>query len=452
MANGIFNAKDYYLTNLTLLSSVATFDLKESMIEVSYSEDMFSNFITGYVAMVEASGYIETLALNGTEYLRLTFSKTGDKTNEIDAIFRVYKVGNRKPEGTMYKESYFIYFCSEELMLSEQYKISKRYKNSTISKNIKNILEQHLKSPASKLNYVQNFEETYGNYDFVIPNLKPFDAINFMTKYARPNAKNPGADMMFFENRYGFNFKSLQTMMSQTPYYTYTYKPKNLNSNDLNSDVYNVTTYEILDSFDTLNGVSTGTFANQLISLNPLTREKKVTNFDYLNYQSKAKNLNPGKIIDNSTNRFGDKLNETSQAMLKLIFTNFDSKSTPAINALPGAMGNDIYAETFIPYRTAQLGLANYTRVRLSVPGDPNITIGKIVTFNLLSKQVNSKELDKYYSGNYFVTGVRHILGGAKNLLEYKTILEITKESTPVSYPSNNNGIPLWNNAIKGII
>jgi hypothetical protein len=361
----------------------------------------------------------------------------------------VYKVGRRKLEGTMYKESYFIYFCSDELLLSEQYKIAKRYKNTLISDNVTDILTNYLKVPSNKLSST-GIEATYGQYDFMIPLLKPFDAINFMTNYARPNPSNPGADMVFFENKSGYNFKSLQTMMGQPSYYTYTYKPKNIDSTNLNSDMYNVLTYEILDSFDTLNGITSGTFANQLISVNPLTREKKVTNFDYGVYQQNAKNLNPYPIIDNSINRKGDGLNKTPQAMLKMIFTNFNSGTNPLINDLPGAVGPDIYAETYIPYRTAQLGLANYTRVRLSVPGDPNLTVGIIVTFNLMTRRPNSSDLDKYYSGNYFVTGVRHLIGGS-NLNEYRTILEITKESVPFPYPRNDNGTALWSNAVKGI-
>jgi hypothetical protein len=444
-ANGIRNPKDYSLVNLTLLTSVSTFDLKNTMVEISYNEDIFSNFVTGYVYIVEASGFIETLAMNGTEYLRLTFSKYGDNSNQVDRIFRVYKVGNRKLQGTIYKESYQIFFCSDELMLSEQYKISKRYKNSLISDNVQDILTNYLNVPSNKNGTI---ETTYGQYDFMIPLLKPFDAINFMTNYARPNPSNPGADMLFYEDKFGFNFRSLQTLMKQASYYNYTYKPKNIDSRDLNTNVYNVLTYEILDSFDTLNGITSGTFANQLISVNPLTRQRKVTNFDYGVYQQNAKNLNPYPIIDNSINRKGDGLNQTPQAMLKLIFSNYDSKSSSYIAGVPGAAGNDIYAETYIPYRTAQLGLANYTRIRLSVPGDANLTIGRILTFNLMTRRPNSTDLDKYYSGNYLITAVRHMI----DLTEFKTILEITKESVPQPYPSNNNGIPLWNNAVKGII
>ena len=443
---GIKSQLDYSLTNLTLLTSVTTFDLKNTMQEISYNEDIFNNVLSGYVMIVEASGFIETLAVNGTEFLRLTFSKFGDRSNQIDKLFRVYKLGKRKLEGTMYKESYVLYFCSEELLLSEQYKISKRYKDYLISDIVSDVLSNYLKVPSNKNGTI---ETTYGKYNFIIPTLKPFDAINFVTKYARPNPQNPGADMLFYEDKNGFQYRSLQSLMKQPSYYTYTYKPKNINSKDLNTDVHNVLTYEFLDSFDTLNGITSGTFANQLISINPLTRSKKVTNFSYDTYQKNAKNLNPYGIIDDSTNRNGDNLSQTPQAMLKLVFSNFDSASSSYVAGVPGAAGNDIYAETFIPNRTAQLGLANYTRLRISVPGDCNLTVGRVLTFNLTSRNTkNDGALDKYYSGNYFITGVRHII----DLTRFRTILEITKESVPTPYPANSNKSPLWSNSVKGII
>jgi hypothetical protein len=443
---GIKNSKDYALTNLTLLSSVGSLDLKNTFEEISYNEDLFNNSLSGYVYIIESSGLIETAAMNGTEFLRLTFSKFGDSSNQIDKLFRVYKVGKRKLEGTMYKESYVLYFCSEELLLSEQYKISKRYRDSLISDIVSDVLTNYLKVPNNKSGTV---ETTYGKYDFIIPTLKPFDAINYVTNYARPNPQNPGADMLFYEDKNGFQYRSLQSLMRQPSYYTYTYKPKNIDSKDLNTDTHNVLTYEFLDSFDTLNGITSGTFANQLISLNPLTRTKKVTNFDYTVYSRQAKLLNSYGIIDDSTNRNGDNLGQASQSMLKLIFSNFDSGSNSYVAGVPGASGNDIYAETFIPYRTAQLGLANYTRLRISVPGDCNLTVGRVLTFNLSSRNLANKgALDKYYSGNYFITGVRHLI----DLTSFRTILEITKESVPSSYPANNNKSALWSNTIKGII
>ena len=40
---GIKSQLDYSLTNLTLLTSVTTFDLKNTMQEISYNEDIFNN-------------------------------------------------------------------------------------------------------------------------------------------------------------------------------------------------------------------------------------------------------------------------------------------------------------------------------------------------------------------------------------------------------------------------
>ena len=225
---GIINVQDYSLETLIIHTSVASFDLKLSMIEMSYVEDLFASVCSGYVFIAESSGFIETLALNGTEYLRVRFSKFGDNNSVIDKLFRVYKVSRRKLEGTTYKESYMINFCSDELLLSEQYKISKRYKNSLISDNINDILKNYLQVPTKRTGII---ERTYGQYDLIIPTLKPFDAINFMINYARPSPQNPGADMMFYEDKNGFQFRSLQTLMKLPIYQEYSYKPKNLNSN-----------------------------------------------------------------------------------------------------------------------------------------------------------------------------------------------------------------------------
>ena len=175
---GFSNPNDFALTNLLLVTSVASFDLKNMMIEVSYTEDIFDNASYGYVMISEASGYIETLALMGNEFLRLTFSKAGDTFNQIDKIFRVYKLAKRKLEGTVYKESYVLYFCSEELLLSSQYKISKAYKSYSVSDIVKDVLNSYLKVPTNKIGTI---DTTYGQYDFTLPTISPFDAINWFS-------------------------------------------------------------------------------------------------------------------------------------------------------------------------------------------------------------------------------------------------------------------------------
>ena len=100
-----------------------------------------------------------------------------------------------------------------------------------------------------------------------------------------------------------------------------------------------------------------------------------------------------------------------------------------------------------MPTRTAAISLANYTSIKLSIPGDPGITAGRTINFDLYSLKptTNLKELDKFYSGKYLVTAVRHIIQPTR----YQTILEIAKDSSPNSYTQTNNNDPVMKAAVN---
>jgi hypothetical protein len=74
--------------------------------------------------------------------------------------------------------------------------------------------------------------------------------------------------------------------------------------------------------------------------------------------------------------------------------------------------------------------------MKIAIPGDPGITAGRTINFNLLSlNQGNTRELDKLYSGKYLVTAVRHIISVPDS---YQTILEICKDSSVNPLPEVN--------------
>jgi len=453
---GIFNTRDYNLSRLEILTPVGVIDLRYIMNELSYHEDLFGNVVSGYVMVTESNAYSELLSLTGNEFLVMEFSKTKDLTDKITKTFRAYSLGKRKLSGNMTTESYNINFCSEELLLSEQYKVSKAYSNQTIDTIITDICNMNpgLNISSKKLNPA-NINKSYGTYSFVIPNLKPFDAINWLSVYARPLPEDgTGSDMLFYENKDGFNFKSLQTLTGPNAvvHNRYRYDPKNLyaptdGDYDLTEEVYNVTTYEFLDSYDSLKSINSGMFANQLISVDILTRKKITTDFNYLEYwnDTNTHGLNNNPITNAYKNRNGDAVNETSQAMLKMVFSNFDDANAQITQNNPGSIAPNIFAETYIPHRTAQLALASHTRMKISVPGDPVLTVGEVIYFELLSRNPSNITKDLYYSGYYLITAVRHMI--TEN--DYKTVLEIAKESSPTRYPDPPSNSPTWTEIVK---
>ena len=112
----------------------------------------------------------------------------------------------------------------------------------------------------------------------------------------------------------------------------------------------------------------------------------------------------------------------------------------------PGSVAKDIFIETYVPLRTAQLSLANYTKVKLTIPGDPGLTVGKVIQFNVnsLNPLNKNKELDEFYSGKYMVTALRHIF----TTDQMQTMIEIAKDSSTGQFQSINV-TPDWTEAIK---
>jgi hypothetical protein len=446
-SNGTYFAQDYSVNSLNLImANGSKIELKKLMIEMSYYEDIYSFVVSGYIQVLDAQGFGELLTLSGNEFIEINVSKTNNPINGINRIFRVYKMGAKIPTGNQNAEVYNLYFCSEEMLLSEQNKVSKSYRGTKISDIITNIVKDIGPAGQLRVNDVRviNIEETMGIYDFIVPKLKPFEAISWLSNYARPAAAGPtgGADMLFFETKDGFYFRSLQSMFSDSVYAEYKYEAENLNKNtqNLNDKITNVIDYEITKPYDILNEINSGTFANRIITIDPLTRKVNVKDFSYSDYTGKS--LNKGDVAGELKNRTGKTQSQSAEGVLKLAFGNSNQTKVPYIKQ-QGGVAKDIFIENYVPNRTAQISLANYTTLKAVIPGDPGITAGRTINFDLLTLKpdLNVREKNKFYSGKYLVSAVRHSIASAGS---YQTILELTKDSSPTSYPdvdSNNPAI-----------
>jgi len=442
---GVSYPQDYSLNTLNFLSSNGQrTELKKLLITMSYYEDIFSFVTSGSITVLDAQGFIEALQLTGNEFLEINFGKVKGGKNTEDEIFRVYKIGDRTPSGNLNSETYTLYFCSEELLLSEQTKVSKSYKGKKISVMVKSILTDYLKITPLKIKEV---EETTGLYDFLIPRLKPFEAVSWLSCYARPKT-SPGADFLFFQNRAGYNFRSIQSLFKDPVYADYKYQAKNVDEKDqsLQEKVLTVLDYEFVKPYDMLKEINSGAMANQLISIDPLTRTYKITNFDYKKFKEQSTTLNAGSVGNDFKNRLGKTTNESYESVMKVAIGNSNQTVIPYIKQQEAGVSKDIFVETFVPNRTAQIALSNYTRMKISIPGDPGIAAGRVINFKMMSLKPSNdtKSLDKFYSGKYLVMAVRHIIEVPS---KYQTILELAKDSSPTTPSNVDNGSTVWKTA-----
>lgn len=454
----IRNPTDYNLKQLSLITPLINggVDLSTFMIELNLFEDIYSSTISGEVVLQDSLGLISKYLLNGTEFIQVQLQKTTKDNKFISRNYRVYKIGKRAISDSNQYEVYVINFCSEEFLLSEQYRISKSVIGTMISDIITNILNTYVL--AGKGNKPLYIDSTKGVYDFILPNKKIFETINWLSTYAQPaDSKAIGADMLFYENSQGYHFHSLQTLYQSSPYQNYKFDPKNILEKpgqiDIQQQLTNATDFEVLDFFDTLGAVSNGTFGNKVISIDPLTRTSNVGLFNYNTYTGKK--LNNFPLTNNYQNRFGGTMYDTpptsitglEMGTLRLATTNTNEKKNPYIAQNPDSVSNDIMIEKYLPNRVAQLALANYMRIKITVPGDPLLSVGTVVNFSTFGINPNPKNrtADPLYSGKYLITAARHII---KNN-GYITVLELAKESVATSYSGTSSALSQYVNGVQ---
>jgi hypothetical protein len=414
-------AQDFDLEAVDIIADNGeAFKIKYLVVELNFFEDIFSFSCSGNVVIKDAIGIIEKLKLDGSEIIQITYGKTKDSA-KVERKFRLYKVGNRTPVGNKFVENYTLHFTSEELFLSEQLKISKSFSGMTISEMIYKIMGDSFENNGLNADRDRiKIQPSYGLYDMLVPKLKPFEAISWLSNYAIPE-EGAGADMVFFENKNGFYFASIRSLFNNNPVTTYKYQPSDFNESKL-ENLYTILNYEFVKTYDSLEATKAGLFANRLISIDPLSRTKTVTDFN--------KGALPGyPSYGTSQNRFGKYSEEMYESNLKLVFTNSSQVNEQYINQSPGSIAKNIRIETFVPHRTAQIGLANYTVMKAIVPGNSNLVAGQTLDINLnsiSSKGSNDVTEDTFYSGKYLITAVRHII---QTQGVYQTVLELAKDT-----------------------
>ena len=424
------------------LPSGQQFDFKNNIVELSYFEDIYGFCRSGYVMLRDGVGFLDAFSITGGEKIEILIGGPVPMPLDRTMEFTIYKIGERKPTGNMNSEFYKLYFCNKDLLTNEQTKVSKSYKGKKISDIVRDILKTYLKT---KTDF--KITNTTGVYDFVVPMMKPYQAISWLSNFAIPEvhgASGPlqaGADMFFFESAEGYKFVSLSQLTNSyvPPNRKYKYQQNNLN--EQNAEYYyehqSVLAIDFVQSSNILKDISSGAFANKVIAVDPLTKTTTTQVFDYEKFLVNNAPQNGNGINPNIKTPDGLKPNQTPETNLKVVLTNSQQKYANYVKATnKEAVSQDLFTQQTLSQRTAQTALFNHTVVKIVVPGDPTLSVGQTLEFQYpkLTMQKNSRELDPTYSGVYLITSVRHIL---QSTGVYQTVLEIAKNSSKKPIPQN---------------
>lgn len=420
MANFNYSSKSYVLTELMIFpSSGRSVDIMNIMTELTIFEDLWSPVVSGNVLLSDSRDLIALLPLTGFDFLSVKFTKPGNN-DEIYKVFRIYKIDDVNINfDNLTSQGYRLRFCSEELLLSAQSKVYKSYKGSSSVDAIKDILHKYLKVSDNKFQE-ENFENTTDSYDFIIPGWSPFKAIDWISSTTVP-------PYVFYENRYGFNFHSLDSLLNQPSDVRYVYGPKNIKSDQtIEKELRTVVSYEDMKLFDLLDSTKNGLFASNLMTIDTIRQKFSNYRFSYQDWFDKNITIEPASFDPELHNRRGERASDEFGSMRMFYPTNLGQS---------GVKENRV--ESWLAQRTSQIEQLNYLKLKLVVPGDIEMSAGDMIQFDvpLVSKD---NKLNPYYSGNYLLTAIRHKI----NFDHYEMVMECTKDSIAADYPTVDNQDP----------
>lgn len=422
----IKQSTQFKINHLNINSKFGTFDLSAIFEELNIFDSILMPCMSGNILIRDAIGLSKRLLFDGSEFIDINISKdTETQGTNLTKTFRIFKQTNRTSINQS-SELYILHFVSEEMIYSEQQKISQAYTGeySTIAASV---LIDYLKVPQSKIGLVEN---TKGIQNAVVPLLSPIDTMNWLSK--RSVSENNLADFLFFENKIGFNFVSLTKLFQIKELFTINFSPKNL-SDLVDKELLGVRDYNFTTSFDILENTRNGFYSNRFVGFDVMTRTLVESDLGYKNhYKSTHQNEKPN--VQLSINREGKDaglmpLSKVSVYPFQLyrnyqdyIKSNLDN-NTKLIDE----------THTYIPQRKAILHNLLQRKMNIALPGNFLISSGFTLNIDAHSFSIHedpTEKNDKSISGKYVIVATRHMIKPDK----HETFCELATDST-------NNGI-----------
>lgn len=417
---GLRFAGDVNIRRLQIISSNKyKIDISNQLIGAEIYEDMFSPFITMLLTVRESQDFINALPLRGEEVLNAeiatpTFKEEG---TVFKGTFYIYKVSDRQLI-TERNSVYTISCISYEALYDMNVKHSKAY-----SGNIGDLVKQITGTDGLNTTKKVNIEPTRNNIKYISNFWSPVKNLSFLATNAISNKNN--ASYLFYENRYGFNFTSLDNLYQQAPYQKFIKDDYvrdtqgNTSFRNIERDYQRIIDIKVRVPFDSLKFTSNGAYSSRIYS------------YDMVKKKYLAKDYNALAKFYNSSH-----LNKVP------LYTDMKPVSplNYMFNEIKHYASHDGYADTtnvkILQERNSKLNLVRSSVIQLNVFGRTDYTVGHKVYVEVPKPtvitdrdQANMNDetgfIDTTYSGFYIVTAINHVISRES----HTCIMELSKES-----------------------
>ena len=423
----------FQIQELTIVTKGGDIDISGIYEEINIFDSMFVPVMNGKILIKDSIGLFGKLLFDGSETLLIEVVK--DPNSEIanfKKAFRIHRQSDRKK--TDGGEMYTLHFVSDELIYSEQKKITQSF-SGTYSYIVQKIMENYLKLPDNQLGGV--YEETVGIRDVSLPNMKPLEAIEWIAK--RCVDANQAPNYVFFQNLTGYNFASLSKLLTQPELLDIKFDPKNTTGSNPFQEISSARAFEVVSQADNYQKTKLGINAGSFVGFDPMSGITATKKISFGDVYDSMKHANETPEFSEIFDRDGKP--NTQQFDAKKTVSFFDSamkQSKYVQDSDPESTSKFENIEDWLFQRKAIIANLMLKRLKIAMPGNFQLTSGFNV--NVMAPTQGKKEDgdendDPSLSGKYIIVASRHIIGYDK----HETVIEVATTST------NNDFIPSGN-------
>jgi len=389
-------------------------DVGAQVINVQFYEDLFAPFITGSLILKDSLDLVNLFPFIGEEYLELEISTPTLDKNNIKGKYYIYKMTNREMSGDK-SVVYQLHFISVEAVVDLNKKTSRVF-GDKISK----MIEPFIKDKTFGLESDKKvfIEETLNNTKYISNYWTPIENIMYLADTAINTNRSPS--YVFFENRDGFYFISLERLYTNAVFQDFVYdkytrddRPGGGSVRNPEKDFKRILEISIPTSFDYMDRIRSGMLSSRQVSYDVTKKTYSAKNYNMFQRFEQQKHLNKYPInSDRSIFRAASRIINYPKN-----FGNFNG-----FGDVTNAKSNQ--------ERISLLKLAEANKINITVPGRCDYTVGQKIKLDLKRIEPLSKKdgdtTDKMFSGNYIIAAINHYVDREK----HECYMEIIKESS----------------------
>ena len=402
----------YFISKCQLIANGSSldedYDITRGNPSINYYESVTSPSISMTLSFIDIDQMISREGITGGEMIDLEIT--------IPDFEEKFKIESKKQKLVLNavrdvitstnKQIATLEFVSEESLINETSRVNKKF-TGTVTQIVKELLETEVKGIQTEKEI--KTDNAVNKYSFVGNLKRPFETIQWLCPKAQASSKNFG--FLFFENRDGFHFKSIENLLKQEPEFLYK-KPDRPTETDLRIIESNLN-----QSNDMGINARMGMYSNRTIYID-------LENETYEEIDFNISELNPDKPL---------KVIETlKEKPTRLMFRMLDQGALQK-----GSTKEEVEKRNELAVYQNKSYIRNNLlfsqSLNISVPINPQLRAGQIIEVQFpLKDDANQESTDKFgkdkdndISGKYLISELRHVIGSGKSSTQLNLVRDL---------------------------